>query len=211
MAAPHVSGVAALVKSYLNLNEPGNANAAEIRRRIQDCADSTGAMGQNMLAWSKYGRLNAASALTCGGTPSPPVCTRNSPTFSLGGDQDVAPDGSAVYTLNISNNDTAGCADTTFDLSILSEMGNTNSFSLSSVLSSAQVTLAAGASSITETLTVSGNNSGTDGDLLDSTVEIRDNTGHVNQQQSDIVRTTITVVMACPDYTNGVSCRAANC
>ena len=211
MAAPHVSGVAALVKSYLNLNEPGNANATEIRRRIQDCADSTGAMGQNMLAWSKYGRLNAASALTCGGTPQPPVGTRNSPTFSLGGDQNVSPDGSAVYTLNITNNDTIACDDTTFDLSIINETGNTSSFSLPSALSSAQVTLAAGASSNTETLTVSGNNSGTDGDLLDSTVEIRDNTGHVDQQQSDIVRTTITMVMDCSAYTDGSSCRAAGC
>lgn len=72
MAAPHVSGVAALVKNYLKLNDPANANGTEIRRRIQDCADATGAMGQNMLAWSGYGRLNAAGALTCGGAAPPP-------------------------------------------------------------------------------------------------------------------------------------------
>lgn len=72
MAAPHVSGVAALVKSYLNLNDPGNATGAEVRRRIQDCADTTGAMGQNMLVWSRFGRLNAARALTCGGVAPPP-------------------------------------------------------------------------------------------------------------------------------------------
>jgi PKD repeat protein len=67
MAAPHVSGVAALVWNYLTVNDPANANSTEVRRRIQDCADKTGAMGQNMLVWSKYGRLNARGALTCGG------------------------------------------------------------------------------------------------------------------------------------------------
>jgi subtilisin family serine protease len=74
MAAPHVSGVAALVWSYLFANDPGNATRTEVRRRIQDCADPTGAMGQNMLAWSAYGRLNAYGALTCdgGGAPPPP-------------------------------------------------------------------------------------------------------------------------------------------
>ena len=211
MAAPHVSGVAALVKSYLNLNDPPNANATEVRRRIQDCADATGAMDQNMLAWSKFGRLNAAGALTCGDAPPPPVCTRNAPGFSLGGDQGIAPDGSAVYTLNITNNDSATCADATFDLSILSETGDTGNFSLPSVLSTARVTLAAGASSNTETLTVSGNNTGADGNLLDSSVEMRDDTDHGGQQQSDSVRTTITAVMACSVYTDRISCQAANC
>lgn len=210
MAAPHVSGVAALVKSYLNQNDATNANAAEVRRRIQDCAEATGAMGQNMLAWSKFGRLNAAGALTCGEAPPPPVCTRNAPGFSLGGDQSIAPDGSAVYTLSITNNDSAACANTTFDLSILSETPVSTSFSLPSVLSATQVTLTAGASSNTETLTVSGNN-GADGNLLESTVELRDNTDHDGQEQSDIVTTTITSVMACSVYTDGASCRAANC
>jgi thermitase len=211
MAAPHVSGVAALVKSYLNLNDPPNANATEVRRRIQDCADATGAMDQNMLAWSKFGRLNAAGALTCGDAPPPPVCTRNAPGLSLGGDRSIAPDGSAVYTLNITNNDSATCADATFDLSILSETGDTGNFSLPSVLSTARVTLAAGASSNTETLTVSGNNTGADGNLLDSSVEMRDDTDHGGQQQSDSVRTTITAVMACSVYTDRISCQAANC
>jgi thermitase len=67
MATPHVSGVAALVWNYLLVNDPANANSTEVRRRIQDCADQTGAMGQDMLVWSKYGRLNAYNALTCGG------------------------------------------------------------------------------------------------------------------------------------------------
>jgi len=73
MAAPHVSGVAALLLSYLNNNDPANANSSEVRRRISDCADAVGALGQNMLSWSRYGRLNAAAALNCdGGAPPPP-------------------------------------------------------------------------------------------------------------------------------------------
>jgi len=73
MAAPHVSGVAGLVWSHLLATNPANADAGEVRRRIQDCADVTGALGQNMLAWSRYGRLNAAQALDCaGGSPPPP-------------------------------------------------------------------------------------------------------------------------------------------
>jgi hypothetical protein len=71
MAAPHVSGVAALVWSQLLENDPSNSNALanrdEVIRRLRDCADQTGAMGQNMLIWSEYGRLNAHGAVTCGG------------------------------------------------------------------------------------------------------------------------------------------------
>jgi thermitase len=72
MASPHVSGVAGLVWSHLLATDPANADRAEVRRRIQDCADATGAMGQDMRVWSRYGRLNAHGALTCGGTPPPP-------------------------------------------------------------------------------------------------------------------------------------------
>jgi subtilisin family serine protease len=73
MAAPHVSAVAALLLSHLNENDIANANSTEVRRRISDCADTVGALGQNMLSWSRYGRLNAAAALTCdGGAPPPP-------------------------------------------------------------------------------------------------------------------------------------------
>jgi|GEM_PF-168624 len=136
------------------------------------------------------------------------VCTRNPPGFSLNGDQGIAPDGQAVYTLSITNNDTAACADASFDLSILSETGDTGSFSLPSALSSTQVTLAAGASSNTQTLTVSGNNTGVDGDLLDSTVELRDDTDHAGQQQSDAVRTTIQAAVTCSTITSKSVCNA---
>ncbi len=41
------------------------------------------------------------------------------------------------------------------------------------------------------TLTVTGNGSGANGDLLDSSVEARDDADHAGQQQTDTVRTTI--------------------
>jgi len=76
MAAPHASGVAALVWSQLLVNDPGNVNALanrdEVIRRMQDCADQVGAMGQDMLVWSRYGRLNGHGAVTCAGSPPPP-------------------------------------------------------------------------------------------------------------------------------------------
>ncbi len=109
----------------------------------------------------------------------------------MGGDQGIAVDGSAVYTLSVSNNDTPACPGTTFDLSLLSETGNTASFSLPSSLSAATVTVAAGANDSTVTLMVTGNGTGANGDLLDSTVELRDDADHAGQQQSDTVRTTL--------------------
>jgi thermitase len=72
MASPHASGVAGLVWSHLLATDPANADRVEVRRRIQDCADARGAMGQDMRVWSRYGRLNAHGALTCGGSPPPP-------------------------------------------------------------------------------------------------------------------------------------------
>jgi hypothetical protein len=119
----------------------------------------------------------------------PPVCTRNAPTFTMGADQSIAVDGSAVYTLDITNNDTAVCAASTFNLSILSETGNTGSFTLPSVLSASQVTLPAGATDTSVTLTVTGN--GPDEAYLDSKVEVRDDVDHAGLEQTDTVRTTI--------------------
>jgi spore coat protein A len=135
----------------------------------------------------------------------PPVCTRNAPTFTMGADQSIAVDGSAVYTLDITNNDTAACADSTFDLSILSETGNMGSFTLPSVLSAPQVTLPAGASDTSVTLTVTGNGTGVDGDFLDSTVEVRDDVDHADLEQTDTVRTTIQAVV-CSDITKKNQC-----
>ena len=58
MAAPHVSGLAALLWAQ----NPGASNA-EIRSLIETGADKTGATGQNFLAWSQHGRINMASSL----------------------------------------------------------------------------------------------------------------------------------------------------
>ena len=123
--------------------------------------------------------------------PPPQVCTRNAPTFSLGADKTISVSGSAVHTLSVTNNDTAGCPSTTFNLNITGETGNTGSFIQPSSLSDATVTVAPGANSNTVTLTVTGNGTGANSDLLDSTVELRDDTDHAGQQQSDTVRTTI--------------------
>ncbi len=80
MAAPHASGVAALVWSQVLQSNPTNtaqANRDEVIRRLKECADHTGAMGQDMRIWSAYGRLNAYRAVNpadpcAGGAPPPP-------------------------------------------------------------------------------------------------------------------------------------------
>ena len=125
-------------------------------------------------------------------------CVRNAPTFSLGADEFIAPDGSAVYTLSITNNDTAACPDTTFDLAILSETGDANSFFTPSVLSNPTITVAPGNNNSAETLTVTGNDTGLDGDALTSTVEATDPIFHPGLQQTDAVTTTIQVGIESP-------------
>ena len=67
MASPTVAGAAALVWAYMG----GGASNAAVRTALESNADATGAMGQNMLAWTKNGRLNVHSALTGGGGPPP--------------------------------------------------------------------------------------------------------------------------------------------
>lgn len=58
MATPHVAGLAALLWAH----NPGSDNV-QIRRSIEDGADSNGALDQNFLAWSQYGRINMFTAL----------------------------------------------------------------------------------------------------------------------------------------------------
>jgi hypothetical protein len=137
-----------------------------------------------------------------------PVCTRNAPGFTLGADKSITASGSAVYTLAVTNNDTAACPSTTFNLSILSETGNTGSFILPSLLSAPTVAAAPGASNTSVTLTVRGNGSGVGGQALDSTVEVRDNTNHNGQQRTDIVRTTIQAAVNCPAITSKPLCNS---
>jgi hypothetical protein len=106
------------------------------------------------------------------GTATPAACTRTNPTVSLGSNQTISLSGSAVYIVSITNNDTSNCANTTFNLSILSETGNTGSFSLPSTGLPCSVTnLSPGATNNTTcTLTVTGNGTGSDGQSLVTTV-----------------------------------------
>jgi len=116
-------------------------------------------------------------------------CVRSAPTFSMGADQVIALDGSAVYTLSVTNNDTVACPDTTFSIDIDSETGDTGSFNASS-LSNASVVVTPGDTDQSVTLAVKGNGSGTDGDALTTTASISDTVGHSGQDQSDSVTTT---------------------
>jgi hypothetical protein len=137
------------------------------------------------------------------------VCTRNAPTVSLGADKTISVSGSVAHTLSLTNNDTAACPSTTFNLSILSETGNTGSFNLPSLLSASTVTVAPGANNGTVTLTVTGNGTGANDNLLDSTVEVRDNTNHSGQQRADVVRTTIQTAVNCSTITSKSACNDA--
>jgi subtilisin family serine protease len=83
MASPHVAGAAAVVWGHLfagSLADPGSCTDADgatpcnqvVRDRLESGADTSGALGQNMQAWSMHGRLNVAGALQAGGG-EPPV------------------------------------------------------------------------------------------------------------------------------------------
>ena len=111
----------------------------------------------------------------------------------MGATRPSQPDGSARYTLSVTNNDTSACPNSTFGLAIDSETGNTGSFLLPSTLSAGSVTLAPGATNTTVTLTVTGNGTGADGDALTTTVSASDATNHAGQSQTDSVTTTIVV------------------
>ena len=63
MATPMVAGVAALVWGA----NPGLTNS-EVRDLVQNTADTAGALGQNFLSWTAFGRVNLHAALT--GAPS---------------------------------------------------------------------------------------------------------------------------------------------
>lgn len=68
MASPHVAGLAALVFSYQGVG----ATPASVRAAIENGADTVGALGQNWLAWTEHGRVNALAALEGGAPPPPP-------------------------------------------------------------------------------------------------------------------------------------------
>jgi hypothetical protein len=118
-------------------------------------------------------------------------CVRNAPSFSHAVNQNIAPDGTAAYTLTVINND-VDCADTTFDLSIDSEVeSNVGTFTLPSTFSSPTVTVASGASNSTVTFTVTANGTGVADDTLTSTLRLADATNHNGQDQTTAPVTTL--------------------
>jgi thermitase len=68
MASPMVAGAAAVVWAYMG----AGATNQLVRDALETQAESTGAMGQNMLAWTQHGRLNLKNSLQNGGSPPPP-------------------------------------------------------------------------------------------------------------------------------------------
>ena len=118
-------------------------------------------------------------------------CVRNAPSFSHAVNQNIAPDGTAIYTLTVINND-VDCADTTFDLSIDSEVeSNVGTFTLPSTFSSPTVTVASGATNSTVTFTVVANGAGVENDTLTSTLRLADTTNHNGQDQTTAPVTTL--------------------
>ena len=155
MAAPHVSGVAALVWGQLLENDPSNsnplANRDEVIRRLKDCADPIGALDQNMLSWSKYGRLNAYGAVTCNGTYNdPPTVSIDSP--SDGGQFDS---GATINFVGSAFDDEDG--DLTADIVWRSDPDGENGTGASFT-----TTLSDGVHTITASVTDSGGNTSSD-------------------------------------------------
>jgi thermitase len=83
MASPMVAGVAALVWAVIGHEDPITPNPTlrdQVINAILNNADKTGAVGQNMLAWTRHGRLNANRALASAGGTTP---TNNPPSVSI--------------------------------------------------------------------------------------------------------------------------------
>ncbi|MEH6466560.1 MAG: S8 family serine peptidase [Porticoccus sp.] len=80
MASPHVAGAASVVWGYLFgdtspvgcVDANGTPCNEVVRSHLENGADTTGTNNQNMLAWSKNGRLNLAGALNYNGGGDPP-------------------------------------------------------------------------------------------------------------------------------------------
>lgn len=81
MASPHVAGAAALVWAHLygvqlatpdTCSDNGIPCNQVVRDRLEQTADATGALGQNLLAYTANGRLNVAAALNGASEPPPP-------------------------------------------------------------------------------------------------------------------------------------------
>jgi len=114
MATPVVAGAAALVLDSIGgdpiVRSPLLRDA--VINAILNNADQTGALGQNMLAWTQYGRLNLQAALNGGGENIPPVaaftysCSGLTCDFDASGSDD--PDGSIssyAWNFGVGNTD----------------------------------------------------------------------------------------------------------
>jgi len=102
MASPIVSGAAALVFASIGGDDPilSSTLRSAVIDAILNNADHTGALGQNMLAWTQYGRLNLYAALTGGGENIAPVAdftyNCNDLTCNFDASSSNDPDGSIV-------------------------------------------------------------------------------------------------------------------
>ena len=119
------------------------------------------------------------------------VCTYSDPSVSITPTaQDITTDGGSVnYTVNVANNDTAACPDTTFNLSV-SDTNGAN-FVIPSTLGQNSVLLAPGANTDV-TLTVNGQPGATNGATNDSSVATAADANH-GSVTSNTVTTTINV------------------
>jgi hypothetical protein len=141
--------------------------------------------------------------------PQPPVCTYNDPTVAISPTaQDITTDGGSVdYTVSITNNDTAACADTTFDLTA-SDTNGVN-FVIPSNLGQNSVPLAPGANTDV-TLTVTGQTDAPNGATNDTSVMAADPAANHGDVTSNTVSTTINVGGQgnCSTFTTKQSCNA---
>ncbi len=109
MATPVVSGIAAMVWSYMD--SPDNT---KVRECIEISAEKSGALGQNFLAWTKNGRVNLYNALLCEEPPpinEHPTALFNSAATGLNvdfSDRSFDPDGTiASWSWNFGDGGTS--------------------------------------------------------------------------------------------------------
>ena len=98
-------------------------------------------------------------------------CVRNQPSFGYGSNKSIDVAGAGVYTLTVINND-VDCAATSFSVALGAETGDTGAFSLPSVVAGSPVSVNAGASNSSITLTVTGNGTGVAGNTLTSNLTL---------------------------------------
>jgi hypothetical protein len=136
--------------------------------------------------------------------PQPPVCTYNDPTVAISPTaQDITTDGGSVdYTVSITNNDTAACAGTTFDLSVTDGDTGVN-FVVPSTLSQNSVLLAPGANTDV-TLTVTGQPGAPNGATNETSVATAADVNHGGVTSNTVT----TTIVDCSQFNTKQSCNA---